>query len=173
MSWLRSLVEKHSQNAIIASVIGSIFAVGISAFSVYESYKFTIVAQSRQAKIEQIAMFSSSTQKIIEAGGIFISSINTNKEIPQAKTKFNSALAEQIAEVEQLKNIFEFNNNDQLSKYEDAVGNLSKYVQETSNPTQMSGWAESFGHVLDLKNGIVHILYSDVDLKNGDHKPKT
>jgi hypothetical protein len=164
MAMMTQFLEKHSQNAIIASLFAGAFSVLVSGFSIYLTVHYNSVSQERQARFEQITKFDQSTQAVIDAGGAFIAAINSDdlKALAAARSKLTTALATQMRETDDITKFFDKKAQRRASQYQSALEELNRVAQKTGGVTEMRPWVESFGHVLDTKSMLSHELYSQL-----------
>jgi hypothetical protein len=157
---IRDFVEKHSANAVIAALIGSLFGNLFGLGGIAFTYYSNISSQNKQIKTDALARFDQSTGSIIMVGGEFISAINNAKDLAKEKEKVKALAATQIGETENLRKFFPYNND--LTAYEDVLAKFSDVADKTSDATQMKAWAESFGNVIDSKSNLSRALYTKV-----------
>jgi hypothetical protein len=157
---MSGFLERHSQNALIGSMIASAIALISSVISMCVTVHYTNTAQVRQMRLEQISKFDSSGEKVVEAGGSFIAAVNDHKQLDPAKTNLSAVLATQIQETDNISKFFDGNVRKSAEQYEEALMELNQVAQKTSAITEMRPWAESFGRALDAKLRLSQELYT-------------
>lgn len=160
-----SFFEHHAQNAILASIIGSAVAIVVAIGTAVYTVRSNTVAQDRQTRIEQIAKFDQSTQRIIDAAQLFVSSINEHdKGLGPVKLKLRTAVASEINDTGNITRFFDKKAKDQGEQYQAALQEFNDVAQKTSSVVDMRPWAESFGRVLDNKALLSRELYTELGI---------
>jgi hypothetical protein len=157
-------LERHSQNALLGTMIASVLALIGSIVSVFVTIHYGNVIQDRQIRLEQVSKFDQSSIQIIEAGGSFISAINDNKSLAPAKDKLSAVLAAQINETDNITKFFGQRAKRKAEQYQSALEELNQVAQKTSGVTEMRPWAESFGRALDAKSILSQELYGQLGI---------
>jgi oligoendopeptidase F len=162
---MSTFLERHSQNAILASIVASVVAIIVAIGSVAFTVHSNKVAQDRQARLEQIAKFDQSTQQIIDAAQSFIYAVNDNKGLDPARSKLKTIVASEIHQTDDISRFFDPRAQKIAESYQTVLEELSDVSQHTSNVTEMRLWAETFGKVLDTKSVLSTELYSQLGIK--------
>ncbi|HEX4055943.1 MAG TPA: hypothetical protein VHX86_16895 [Tepidisphaeraceae bacterium] len=162
---MTSLLERHKDNALVASIIGNVIMVVATIFCVYLTYHYGSATQDRQVRLDQLARFQASTDAITNVSGQFIAAINDKKNLAPVKVQFNAVLGSQLVQVQELSRLFS-NDAEPVKEYEDAIEQLSDAVERTSSVTEMSPWAHSFGRVLDAKTNLSSRLFERLGVKS-------
>jgi hypothetical protein len=164
---MRSFLQRHSQDAILAAVLSCALGAAISLVSAYVSYHYTQVGQDRQARLEQVSKFDAASVQIIDAGGSFILVINESKDPVAARQKLRAVIADQIHETESFRKFYGKNVGARIEEYQSALAELNQVAQRTASVTDMRPWAESFGRVLDAKSALSESLYTALGMDVG------
>ena len=158
-----SLLERHPQNAVLASIIASAVAIIIGIGSAFYSFHVSLSVQDRQARLEQVAKFDQSTQQLYDAAQSFIEAINNNnKGLDPARAKLRTILASEINSTGNISQFFSKNAKAHAEKYEDALQEFNDVSQKTSGVADMRPWAESFGRVLDQKSTLNYEFHTEL-----------
>src|SRR5580692_7149277 len=93
------------KHPLLAALIGALLPTIASMVCVWLTYSYTSEAQNRQVKIDLVARFDQSSNQIVDAGGMFLISINNNSENIEEARKFIATLSgKQMIEADSLKN---------------------------------------------------------------------
>jgi hypothetical protein len=158
-------IARHSQNAILASLIASVLALAGSVGSAVLTYQYTRASQDRQIRLDQLTRFDASSSQILEAAGAFISAINENKDLPVARQRLSAVLATQMHDADSIKLLYGSHVDRLINEYQAAVSELNQAAQKTSSVTEMRPWTESFGRVLDTKSNLIQGIYNEVGIQ--------
>jgi hypothetical protein len=112
-------------------------------------------------KLDQLARFDASSTELVEAAAQFITAINTNRDLPQAREKFSRLLAAQIAASDQLKEI-DARQAASIDIYETTISDFNIALKNAASPADMGPWVERFGHMLDTKGALSKRFHSDL-----------
>ena len=155
--------KENAQNALIASVVASVISALSALGCVLVTFHYSTAIQDRQVRLEQISKFDSNNAQLIDAGGDFIAAINASaKDMNGVRVKMRTIVASQLHDSENLRKFFDGRVNKLVTEYQSAISDLNNVAQNTSAPTDMRLWSESFGRALDAKATLSTQLYMDV-----------
>ncbi len=164
LDWIKS------NNALATALITSFVALFTSVTSLYISYHFNVQSQDRQMKLEQVGKFDSSTAELIAAAGGFVSAINDNKNINEARLQLSNVIATQIHQAESIGRFHDREIRNLVVEYQDVSNELNQVAQKTSKVTDMRPWTETFGRMLDVKAKLAAEVHTSLGTQS-QHSP--
>jgi hypothetical protein len=149
INWIRN----NRDNAVVASMVASTLAVLISIGGGIATYYMNAAQQTRQTHLEEVVKFNQATDRVSLAGGEFITAINKDKNVEEAKEKIQTETANVILEAERLKSFFY--DTAALESYLSSVQEFDRVAQTTSGASDIGAWVASFDKMMEARRRLV------------------
>jgi hypothetical protein len=152
------------KHPMLAAFAGALLPTIISVVCVWLTYSYTSESQDRQLKITLVASFDQTSNQIVDAGGMFLASINNNSNnIEEARKIIATLSGKQMLETDSLKNTF--GDVGEIASYQEALKDFRNVAYSTQTAADIKPWAESFGKVIDAKITLTSKLYHQLGIK--------